>query len=440
MFRNKNINFKDIILAILCILLIIVLIFFNVKDITFFNVKSSHNIESNNNNNDNYNDNDNSNDNESFYDFSTDLNNTRNRSIVKFLSINKISEDNGLINNFTIKISQNSDLPKHINILTKTTDNKLKFFVEKQSDLNNKLFILNPYSGIRGNFSITNNFDPYVEIDSNYLACHFLLEDEDNNKILFNRFKLVPEINNEGLIKKLTFNFEKNNLFKYLPNNNENERFQYNYSNLETAFDYENINRKFENDYKIIDKETNLNLIKTLQNFINMYKLEDTNQFTTNTNFSIKNLFNLSINFEDGIPFDTNTKLTLNNFNINDLLTYKSKSYPYEFNFKTNFKINNSAEQNIFEFNNKKNDAGVDKSSYFIINLIYNPYLLKEFTTKRIKDIDQLVVDNMTSIISPIINVDNDINKLEQKVQNIHDIYKFNELSNQMSNLRFYKT
>lgn len=433
MFRNKNINFKNIILAILCILLIIVLIFFNVKDITFFNVKSSHNIESNNNNNDNYNDNDNGNDNESFYDFSTDLKNTRNRSIVKFLSINKISKDNGLINNFTIKISQNSDLQKNINILTKTTDNKLKIFVEKQSDLNNKLFILNPYSGIRGNLSITNNFNPYVDINSNYLACHFLLEDEDNNKILFNRFKLVPEINNEGLIKKLTFNFEKNNQFKYLPNNNENERFQYNYSNLETAFDYENINRDIEDDYKIIDKETNLNLIKTLQNFIKMYKLED-------TNFSIKNLFNLSINFEDGIPFDYNTKLTLNNFNINDLLTYKSKSYPYEFNFKTNVKIDNSAEQNIFEFNNNKNDNNIDKSDYFIINLTYNPYLLKEFTTKRIKDIDQLVVDNMTSIISPIINVDNDINKLEQKVQNIHDIYKFNELSNQMSNLRFYKT
>lgn len=439
MFKNKNIDLKNIILTVLCILLILVLVFFNVKDIPFLSQNNNKNTKTNKNieniNNTEYNENT---DNEGFYDFRTELNNTRNRSIVKFLSIKKTSGSDGLINNFTIKINRNSDIKQDVNTLTITDDDKLKIFVDKKSDLNNKLFIVNPNVGIRGNFSITNNFNPNIDIINNYLGCHFLLEDEDNNKILFNRFKLQPEINNEGLIKKLIFNFEKNNQFKYLPNNNENERFLYNYSNLETAFDFNNLNGDTDDNYKIIDKETNLNLIKTLQNFVDKFNKEDSTSFT-NINFTIKNLFNLSINFENGIPFDSNTKLTLDNFNINDLLTYKSNTQPYDIEYKTKIQINDTDEQ-IYTFNNKLNDNGINKSNYFIINLTYNPYLLKEFTTKRIKDIDQLVVDNMTSIISPIINVDNDINKLEQKLQNIHDIYKFNELNNQMTTLRFYKS
>ena len=56
------------------------------------------------------------------------------------------------------------------------------------------------------------------------------------------------------------------------------------------------------------------------------------------------------------------------------------------------------------------------------------------------KENENLLNNKLDNIITPMFDLDNEIEKRDKVVKRIHDIYRFNKLSNSQNTLRFYNS
>jgi hypothetical protein len=493
MICYKNINLKNILLVVLLFIIILVILFNDINELSYiknlFTISNTikYNLNSNINNknlktmeddinlentdaNSNYTEKNLIYSLEPFYDLTADnletyLFNKRYASIIKLLSNKKIEindpdepgkkkSNNAILNCFQINITLNSGKNED-DIIQLNTNNsfvvKYISFINKINTLNNSLFVLKP-ENINGNLVISNSYNPSYSGLNKYYGCHLLLEDNDGNKTLFNRFKLELIYNNldEGKISKesldgLKFIFEKNNNYRlYSKSNNsdlQKDEYYHEYIKEENSHSSININTS-NSEFVLMDDSSNYNIISSLKKVFENIK-ETKSDSNSNRNIlkykqvKIKNTFEYIIKFiPDTITTDSQTMITYDNFNISNIDNYIDNTKT-TFNYTTEVCDNDSGLTDyklLYSF--KQNDS----NNNFTTKTTYRSTDIKTFTSMRIKDIDQIILDTMTQTILPVINFDEKIIKAEHELSQIKDIYKFNELSNQMTQMRFYRS
>lgn len=486
MICYKNINLKNILLVVLLIIIVLVILFNDINELSF--IKNLFTFNNNVRDIVHYKfDDDDENvlnndrqlthknyiySQEPFSDLTKDnlesyLFNKRYSSIIKLLSNKKIDitdpdnpgekkSNNALLNCFQINITLN---PGKIvgDIIDLNTDEDGSFtdkyisIINKISTLNNTLFVLKPEK-INGNLIISNNYNPSYSGPNKFYGCYLLLEDSYNNKTLFNRFKLelIYDDLDDGKQSKesldgLKFIFEKNNNYRvYFKNDNsdlQKDEYYHEYIKEENSYSSININTT-KSDFVLMDDSSNFNIISSLKKvFENIDEtISDSNRNGLKyKQVNIKNTFEYIIRFNPNtIITDSETMITYDNFNISNIDNYidnTKTSFTYTTKVCDNDNDNGlSNYKSLYSFKNN------EFNNNFTVNTNYKTTDIKSFTTMRIKDIDQIILDTMTQTILPIINFDEKIIKAENELNQIKDIYKFNELSNQMTQMRFYRS
>lgn len=169
-----------------------------------------------------------------------------------------------------------------------------------------------------------------------------------------------------------------------------------------------------------INKETNISDIYLDK--LNEGISDDTKRcksiFGTQT-IIIKLVLNKNIN----IDRTTNFKKLIENINISES----------EFSYQLGFRYLSNTGNEIM--------AKIYKVRLYLQNVEFKTISMNDWLTKKINDENKsLLIDKLDKIITPMFDLDNEIEKRDKVVKKIHDIYRFNKLSNSQNTLRFYNS
>lgn len=106
-----------------------------------------------------------------------------------------------------------------------------------------------------------------------------------------------------------------------------------------------------------------------------------------------------------------------------------------ELSYKLGFKYIKENGQEIIPTN------GIYKVDLYIENITFKTQSMNLWLENAINNINTETLDNqLDEIITPMFDMDNEIDKRDKIVKRVRDIYRFNKLSNSQNNMRFYNS
>ena len=287
----------------------------------------------------------------------------------------------------------------------------------------------------------TGKIDEIVESASNDNLKEFikkirLIGSNDNDFSIVNRDKdfFLNMVNGVSIDIKFTSNYvrdftdmiETDTLIKeLLPSNFEGtEEDKKRYKNYN--FKYSNIKVDRENIVDTITlefyKETNINdnYLKILNQNIDDNKIKCKSIFGTQT-IILKIVLNKNFKIDNSTKF----KDLIENINVPES----------EFSYQLGFRYINNSGLEVMPQN------GIYNVRLYLQNVEFKTYSMNDWLTSSInKENKKLLNDRLENIITPMFDLDNEIEKRDKVVKRIHDIYRFNKLSNSQNTLRFYNS
>jgi hypothetical protein len=107
-----------------------------------------------------------------------------------------------------------------------------------------------------------------------------------------------------------------------------------------------------------------------------------------------------------------------------------------ELSYKLGFKYVKVDGQEIISSPN-----GIYKVDLYIENITFKTQSMNLWLDNAINNINTEILDNqLDEIITPMFDMDNEIDKRDKIVKRVRDIYRFNKLSNSQNNMRFYNS
>lgn len=84
---------------------------------------------------------------------------------------------------------------------------------------------------------------------------------------------------------------------------------------------------------------------------------------------------------------------------------------------------------------------GIYKVELYLNNVEYQTTSMNKWLQDKINtENEELLNDKLENIITPMFDLDNEIEKRSNVVKRIHDIYRFNKLNNSRNTMRFYNS
>lgn len=138
-----------------------------------------------------------------------------------------------------------------------------------------------------------------------------------------------------------------------------------------------------------------------------------------------KCVLNIILNEEFTIDNNTNFKDFVENINIPE------SSFSYGLGFRY-IKMDGNEVLPV---------KGIYNVSLYLNNVEYQTYSMNEWLQNEINEENQdLLNKKLEEIITPMFDLDNEIEKRSKVVKRIHDIYRFNKLNNSRNTMRFYNS
>ena len=169
-------------------------------------------------------------------------------------------------------------------------------------------------------------------------------------------------------------------------------------------------------------KETNINAnyLKMLNQNINDDKNKCKSIYATQTT-----IIKIVLNNDYEIKNTTIFKDLIENINVPES----------EFSYQLGFRYLSNTGSEVIP---KK---GIYNIRLYLQNVEFKTYSMNDWLTNSInKENENLLNNKLDNIITPMFDLDNEIEKRDKVVKRIHDIYRFNKLSNSQNTLRFYNS